>query len=257
VDFSVRQLTAKEAAVVLREFRVDACSMQLLGWSCLAFGLLSAGCVPFAFAETEWLLAVCAAAMAVPLFLLARLILFGRRRRVAHGSPTLRAHRAEAFCETRKEGSGNRARRVNYVGSYRVALRAGWGAFWPDGQVAEVELCFPEGFSLTHFSAAVVALPGIDIGRWLRRPPPSRAGFWWSFGCAVVGGVFTVVSVLELLRGERLEQAAGPETSLVWLVAALGLSSVVSGVAAATLQRRYQRDLQRWAEAIRRDALEP
>jgi hypothetical protein len=68
------------------------------------------------------------------------------------------------------------------VGPYPVALRQGWERFWPEGQVADVELCFlPPELAFTQGEAVLLALPQISLPKWLAIPPPPDPGllmFW-------------------------------------------------------------------------------
>jgi hypothetical protein len=108
-----------------------------------------------------------------------------RKRRF--GAPALAVFSVELLCETRRTQKSSHL----YVGPFRVSLRAGWFEFWPEGQVARVELCLPPiSLGSTWAGAVVVSLPGIDIKSWHGRQPPNPQN--WLRIVGLVCGIVTL-----------------------------------------------------------------
>lgn len=192
---SSRTLRPEEHAVISREFRADARIVRVFSW---LIALLVPPCLALAvraFSEGGWFGAL-VGFLTILLALLCLLPLLMRRRTVAAAPYQLRAVTVHDRCETRLD-SGDPTHAAHYVGPYRVLLRPGWLAFWPEGQDATVELCFPpKDVDATWVGAAVVSLPGIDIRKWSKYRPPKPRGVVASyvsvfcFSLTVVCGIF-------------------------------------------------------------------
>jgi hypothetical protein len=152
---------------------------------------------------------------------------------------------------------GDPVHAVHYVGPHRVQLRPGWLAFWPEGQQASVELCFPPSQAGETWSdAALVSLPGINIESWQRQAPPGRRGAV-PFGIAAAGFTVTVVATAVLGdRGYWAEAASsGSARSLTALALVLvaAFVTLASGYLAWRRLRPYGASVEKWAESVRDD----
>lgn len=160
-----RSLNPVERDVVMRELRNDARGMRYMSVFVAATALFFGGAAYAAVGRGWWLMAIMLGVSSLAFGGLAWLM-WGKRAS-APSEPAVLS--GEGLCKTHHSGKHSNLR----VGSYRVALRAGWQAFWPEGQVVKVELCIPPAsVGATWAGAVLVSLPGIDITTWHKRSPP-------------------------------------------------------------------------------------
>jgi hypothetical protein len=251
-----RPLSQVERSIILREFAAESRIVGGAAWflalvmtpACLALARLG-------FRKEGWLENY-AAVLCLLLSLMSLLPLLLRRRKIAGAPSGLRAVTVHDLCKCVLHG-GDPVHAVHYVGPYRVQLRPGWLAFWPEGQRASVELCFPPSqVGETWSAAALVSLPGIDIESWQRHLPPKRRGAV-AFGIAAAGLTVTVVAAALLGdRGYWSEVASSGSARSVTALALVLFAAVVtlaSGCIAWRRLRTYGVSVEKWAQSVRDD----
>jgi hypothetical protein len=251
-----RPLSQLERSVILREFRAETRIVGAAAWF-LALVLTPAflALARLGFRKGEWL-GNYAAVLCLLCALISLLPLLLRRRKVAGAASELRAITVHDLCKCVLHG-GDPVHAVHYVGPHRVQLRPGWLAFWPEGQAASVELCFPPSQAgETWSAAALVSLPGIDIESWQRHAPPRRRGAV-PFAIAVAAFTVTVVGTAVLRSSGYWAEAAsgGSARSLTAfaLVLAPAVVTLLSGYLAWRRLRPYAASVEKWAGSLGKD----
>lgn len=187
-----------EREVVSRELRRDARATRFMGGFVGVAAVVFAGFTYEALNRGWWLMVAMVGAISAA-FAWMGWRMWSKR---SFALPELEVLSMELLCKTHRSGKHSH----HAVGPFRIALRPGWPAFWPEGETVRVELCLPpSSLGTTWASAVVVSLPGIDIPAWTKLPPP-RPPLWLMLVC-VLSGVATIIAGVILFDGDTWEQS--------------------------------------------------